>query len=165
MSQIKFYWKTAVIICRCPRLFHTAKGCFTLLMAENAWLLMPGYSLDNYREILQTHGNGEQNEEFQTPWLTSSWSPVDTVQLNISHSEPKWWVKLSVFFSTSQRDFSGNTSTTSCVLCLWNSYLTLQKPFLSEAASGDYKPFKAHSSPIHSTKTRLQSGFWTSFSP
>ena len=37
MSQKKFYWNTAVIICHCLRLFHTANG--RDLMALNAWLL------------------------------------------------------------------------------------------------------------------------------
>lgn len=154
MSQIKFYWKTAVIICHCPRLFHTAKGCFTLLMAETSWPLMPGYYLALYREILQTHGCRKQNEAFQTPWLTSSWSPVDSVQLRVKleclclHVPERFLWKYQHRF-----------------LCPWNSYLALQKPFLSEAGSGDYKPFKALYNPIHSIQTGLRSGFWTSFSP
>ena len=37
MSQRKFYWNTAIIICHCLRLFHPANG--RDLMAINAWLL------------------------------------------------------------------------------------------------------------------------------
>ena len=37
VSEIKFYWNTAVIICHCLRLFHPANG--RDLMALNAWLL------------------------------------------------------------------------------------------------------------------------------
>ena len=134
-------------------------------MAETKWPLMPGYSLALYREILQTHGLREQNEAFQTPWLTSSWSPVDSVQLNTSHSEPQWRVKLECLCLHVEGNFSGNTSTTSCALYPWHSYLDLQKRFLSEAGSGGSKPSKANSNPIHSNQTGLQSGFWTSFSP
>ena len=63
-------------------------------MGETSWTLLPGYSLALYREILQTHGCREKNEAFQTPWLISTWSPVDSVQLNTSYFETKWRGKL-----------------------------------------------------------------------
>lgn len=126
-------------------------------MAKTEWTLIPGYFLALYREILQTHDFREQNEVFQTPWLTSCWCPVDSVKLNISHSEPQWRVKLECFCLHVPERFLWKYQHHFLCPVSMNPY--------SEAVSGDSKSFKAHSNPIHSIQPGLQSGFWNSFPP
>ena len=143
-------------LCRCPRLFHTANGSDPV--ALNAWLRSSPLRRNFTGSLLQRPKWSIPNPmAHQSSWLSGG---KHFPLLSLSGG----WNR-SVYVSTSQRDFPGNTSTMSCVLCPWKSYLALQKPCLSEAVSGDSKPFKAHSNPMHSIQTRLHSGFWTTFSP
>lgn len=92
----------------------------------------------------------------KSSWLSSAqhfplWAPVEG--------------KAGVSLSPRPREISLEIPAPLPVSCVCGTlYLALQKPLLSEAGSGDSKPFKAHYNPMHSIQTGLQSGFWTSFS-
>jgi len=131
-------------------------------MSLSAWLLSRPLQR-NFADSWLQRTKGSIPKPVTHQLLKSSWLSSAKTLPTLRPSGGWSW---SVFVSTSQKDFSGNSSTASCVQCPWNFfYLALQKAFPSEAASGDSKAFKAHSSPIHSTQTGLQSCFWTSFSP
>ena len=92
---------------------------------------MPGYSLALYREILQTNSCREQKEALWTPWLTSSWSPVDSVQLNTSHSEPQWRAKLECLLSPRPREISLEIPAPPPVSCVCGTRTWLSKSLFS----------------------------------